>query len=306
VTIDPGLLLVDKEAGVTSHATVSEARRRLGIRRIGHTGTLDPFATGLLLLCVGTFTRAAAVFHALPKRYVATMRLGEETDTADPEGTVQRTDDSWRRLTRDDIASAIAGRVGASMQVPPAFSAKQVGGVRAYAAARAGRSLELAAAPIVVHEAALLDVRGAEADLRVTVSTGTYVRALARDIGHDLGCGAHLTALRRTRIGPLRVEDGCVVSTLGRGETPGCWRSPVDALSWLRRRELDEAEAEAVAQGRAIETGTLSFPEGPEHAQDGGEDGTDAGRVALVHVGRLAALGESDGARILPRTVFPA
>lgn len=311
MTIDPGLLLIDKEEGVTSHAAVLAARRRTGVRRIGHTGTLDPFATGLLLLCLGTLTRASGVFHALPKTYRATMRLGEETDTDDLTGTAVRTSEVWRALPADAIEDAVAARIGASEQVPSTFSAKRVAGVRAHERARAGRPVDLEPVRIVVHEADVLDLDLPSIDVRVTVSTGTYVRALARDIGRELGCGAHLTALRRTRIGPFRVSGACDVASLEEGgEPPGCWRLPAEALSWLPRRMLERDEVEDIGHGRPIPRGDVAAPEGAGTAAGRGPalgiGGDGVERIALVRGDRLLAIGEGVADRIRPRTVFPA
>lgn len=293
---EPGLLLVDKPAGITSHAAVQAARRALGLRRIGHTGTLDPFATGLLLLCVGVFTRAAEYFHTLPKRYSATMRLGQQTDTDDLTGRVIRESDGWRALDAEAIAAAVGSRIGSSEQVPSTFSAKKIDGVRAYREARAGRVVELAPVSIIIHEASVTRSALPDVWLDVTVSTGTYVRALARDIGEDLGCGAHLTELRRTRIGPFGVEDACgpemLATTVARGGSR-CWRGAAAALDWLPHRELAAEEVSELEQGRAIEIGapvpspTLESP------------------IALIHGDRLVAIGQLTRDSIQPRKVFP-
>ncbi|MFV1987169.1 MAG: tRNA pseudouridine(55) synthase TruB [Gemmatimonadota bacterium] len=288
---DPGLLLVDKPPDVTSHDVVRAARGALAERRIGHTGTLDPFATGLLLLCVGSFTRAAEYFHALEKTYSAALRLGQETDTDDLTGTVEFASDAWRDLDEHDVVAAIEARVGESEQVPPAFSAKRVAGVRSYSRARAGSHVELEPVPIVVHEAGITACRLPEVEFEVTVSTGTYVRALARDLGRELGCGAHLVALRRTRVGPFDVTDAYALSdlpTAGREDGPG-WRGAATALPWLERRALTSSEVVEIEHGRAIPATE-----------------TAAGTVALVTDRRLVGIGEVDGDLIRPRKVFPS
>ena len=207
MAIDAGLLLIDKPAGDTSHDVVLEVRRALGLRRVGHTGTLDPFATGLLLALIGSFTRLAELFHALPKVYEATMELGRQTDTDDLTGDTVAESAGWRVQTTEAIRSAFAVREGAGLQRPPAYSAKRVAGQRAHAVARGGGHVELAPTDVTFHELEVTGVDLPEVRFRARVSTGTYIRALARDIGHDLGCGGHLTRLRRTSIGPFLVED---------------------------------------------------------------------------------------------------
>jgi tRNA pseudouridine55 synthase len=204
------MLLVDKPQGVTSHDVVARARRLLGTRKVGHAGTLDPMATGLLLLGVDSATRLLTYLVGLDKEYTATIRLGVATDTDDAEGEVVASADA-SAVTDAAIAGGIAALTGAIEQVPSTFSAIKVDGRRAYDLARSGEQVALAARPVTIHEFDLLATRrhGATADLdvRVTCSSGTYIRALARDLGAGLGVGGHLTALRRTRVGPFDVAD---------------------------------------------------------------------------------------------------
>ncbi|MDH3734550.1 MAG: tRNA pseudouridine(55) synthase TruB [Gemmatimonadota bacterium] len=287
---EPGLLLVDKPAGLTSHDVVRGARARLGEQRVGHTGTLDPFATGLLLLCVGSFTRATEYFHDLAKTYRAAMRLGRETTTDDLTGESVSESGAWRELSVDGVTDAVSAVLGPREQVPSTYSAKRVGGVRAYNAARAGDEVELKPVPIIVHEVVVREVRLPDVAFDVTVSTGTYVRALARDLGRELGCGGHLTSLRRSGIGPFDVADACPAEDLPRREglSAPSWRPAHIALGWLGRRELTEAEAEEIGHGRTIAAA--------------GEEGV----VSLVFDGRLAAIAEVSGEELRPRKVFPA
>lgn len=206
-----GLLLVDKPAGITSHDVVDIARRVYAERSIGHLGTLDPFATGLLVLLLGRATRLATFIDNEPKVYDATIRFGEETDTGDPTGDVIRT---AALPSRDAVLAAIPQLTGVIPQVPPEFSAKKVQGAPAYRAARAGASIVLAASPVTVHEWRI----GSHSDdeLRVSISCGggTYVRALARDLGRACGSAAHLTSLRRTRSGEFDVMDAATIDDL--------------------------------------------------------------------------------------------
>jgi len=199
-----GVLFVDKPAGPTSHAIVDRARRALGTRRVGHTGTLDPFATGVLPLCVGRATRLARFLAGGEKVYRATVRLGFATNTDDltgePLGAAQPAD-----VPDESLRRALRGLVGAFDQVPPAFSARQVGGRRLYELARRGEAVARAATPVTVHALELLSRGGDSLELEVRCSAGTYVRALARDLGERLGVGAHLAALRRTRSGSFEL-----------------------------------------------------------------------------------------------------
>ncbi len=195
-----GVLVVDKPAGPTSHDVVDRVRRALGTRRVGHAGTLDPFATGVLVVCVGRATRLARFLGEGEKEYVATVRLGFATTTDDatgePLGEPGAVD-----VAPDALAAALRGLVGTFDQVPPAFSARHVGGRRLYELARRGEAVPRAAAPVTVFGLELLGTDGGRLEVVVRCSPGTYVRALARDLGERLGTGAHLAALRRTRSG---------------------------------------------------------------------------------------------------------
>lgn len=206
----PGIVLVDKPGGVTSHDVVSRARRAFGTRKIGHAGTLDPMATGLLVLGVEGATRLLTYLVGLDKTYTATVRLGERTDSDDADGTVIAAADA-SGITADDLERAAAPLRGSIEQVPSSVSAIKVNGQRAYALARAGEDVQLQARTVTVSRLELGAVRmrgtAVEVDIEVDCSSGTYVRALARDLGEALGVGGHLTALRRTRIGPFSVAD---------------------------------------------------------------------------------------------------
>lgn len=199
-----GLLLVDKPAGPTSHDIVDVCRRAYGERSVGHLGTLDPFATGLLVLLFGRATRLATFIEGDPKVYDATVRFGSETDTGDPTGVPTH---SGPIPSADAVRAALVELTGDLEQVPPAYSAKHVnGGGRAYAAARRGSALTLAPVAVRVERWDLRAIRGDLAEVTVTCSTGTYVRALARDLGRKVGSAAHLAALRRVAVGSFRVE----------------------------------------------------------------------------------------------------
>jgi tRNA pseudouridine55 synthase len=202
-----GLIVVDKPAGPTSHDVVARVRRVLGERRIGHTGTLDPNASGVLPLVVGRATRLAKFLSGEQKRYEAIVRLGVSTDTYDGEG--KQTGSRWTGLlpSRAEIEEALTGFRGTFLQQPPAYSAKKIDGERAYRTARAGSTVMPAPAAVTVDRLEILDVGGDEVTLLVACSAGFYVRSLAHDIGQRLGTGAHLSALRRIASGGLTIED---------------------------------------------------------------------------------------------------
>ncbi|MFT3798604.1 tRNA pseudouridine(55) synthase TruB [Microbacterium sp.] len=211
-----GILLVDKPGAVTSHDVVARARRALNTRKIGHAGTLDPMATGLLVLGVGPATRLLTYLVGLDKTYEATIRLGVATASDDADGTVTHTADAaaLAAVTPDAIRAGIAALTGEIDQVPSTVSAIKVGGKRAYDLARAGQRVELKARRVTVSGFALSRLRpvpgGIDLEVVVDCSSGTYIRALARDLGAALGVGGHLTALRRTRIGPFEVRDAVI------------------------------------------------------------------------------------------------
>jgi tRNA pseudouridine55 synthase len=247
VTAPDGLLVVDKPAGWTSHDVVGRVRRLAQTRKVGHAGTLDPMATGMLVLGVGRATRLLGHLSLTDKTYDATIRLGVTTVTDDAEGEVLETRDA---AGVGDLTAYLAALTGDIEQVPSSVSAVKVDGVRSYARVRAGEDVELKARRVTVSELVLLDRRGDELDVRVTCSSGTYVRALARDLGGALGVGAHLTALRRTRVGPF---------DLARARTLDQLAEQLDVLpldeavaAAFPRRDLTEEEAVDLSHGRKL------------------------------------------------------
>ena len=248
-----GVLLVDKPAGTTSHDVVDAVRRSLGTRKVGHAGTLDPMATGLLILGAGRATRLLRFLGDLPKSYRGTMRLGVETTTLDADGEIVR--EAPVTASRDEVAAAMHALEGASLQRPPAYSAVKVGGRKLYEAARAGERLEAEPRPIRVDAFELASFEPPDAGFRVTCSGGTYVRVLAADVGAALSCGAHLIALRRTAIGPFHVQDA----------SPPDETSPLPleaAVRHLPRLELDAEEARAASHGRPLGPAGIAGPYG--------------------------------------------
>jgi tRNA pseudouridine55 synthase len=242
-----GVLLLDKRAGFTSHDAIARARRVLGVRRIGHMGTLDPFATGLLVLLIGRVTRLAAYIQGEPKVYDATIRFGARTDTDDATGRIVES------APVPDIAAieaAIPTFTGTFDQMPPAYSAKQVDGVRAYDAARAGTPLALQPSTVTVHAWSIRGWRASgELDVTVTCGGGTYIRALARDLGSVVGSAAHLTGLRRTRSGPFSVDDAIPVESLT-ADAP--LRPALDGLADLSAIAVGPNERLRIARGQSI------------------------------------------------------
>ncbi len=203
MTRHEGIALVAKPEGLTSFQTLGPLKRSLGTRKLGHTGTLDKFASGLLVILVGTLTRLGPWFTALDKVYEATLRFGEETDSLDPEGEVVARADP---PSLEALLLALPTFKGELMQVPPAFSAIHIDGERASDRARRGEILDMAARPVTIHELDLLNYDGRDAKIRVRCSSGTYIRSLARDIALSLGSRARLETLSRTRVGPFLLE----------------------------------------------------------------------------------------------------
>jgi tRNA pseudouridine55 synthase len=278
---------VDKPAGPTSHDVVAAARRALGERRVGHAGTLDPAATGLLVVLAGRATRLARFVALLPKEYCGTVRFGCETSTDDAAGEPLERDDAWRGRSDDEIAAALTRVAARTEQVPPRVSAKKVGGERAYRLARRGEALDLAAVPVVIHAltAGRLDRETGALVVNVRCGTGTYVRAIARDLGRDLGTRAHLCALRRMAIGAWRVEEAMPLSALDDGPPP--LRPLADAVRHLPVLDVGAANAEAMAHGRKIEEPVRL--EGP---------------VAVFGDGQLLAVAEWHDGRYAPLVVL--
>ena len=245
-----GLLVVDKPAGWTSHDVVARGRRLAGTRKVGHAGTLDPMATGVLLLGIGRATRLLGHLALTDKSYDATVRLGVTTVTDDAEGEVVDVCDAGS-VTDEALAAEMGALTGDLLQVPSSVSAIKIDGVRSYTRVRAGESVELRARPVTVSRFELLARRGDDVDVSVECTTGTYVRALARDLGAALGVGAHLTALRRTRVGPFAIGQASTLDQLAEALVVVSLDEAVATA--FPRRELDADEATALSYGRALE-----------------------------------------------------
>ncbi len=255
-----GILLVDKPSGMTSHDVVSRARRALGTRKVGHAGTLDPMATGLLLLGVDSSTRLLTYLVGLDKQYSATIRLGEATDTDDAEGQVVATADA-SGVSRASIETHLADLRGPIQQVPSSYSAIKVDGRRSYDRARAGEEVVLAARAVTITRFDVLDERreGAVIDLDVVVgcTSGTYIRALARDLGAALGVGGHLTALRRDSIGPFPLSDAVAIDAI---DAPSLRRPLEVAAQLFPTVELDEQAQIDLTNGKRVALDAVDAP----------------------------------------------
>ncbi|MFL5542397.1 MAG: tRNA pseudouridine(55) synthase TruB [Longimicrobiaceae bacterium] len=285
------MLPVDKPVGPTSHDAVAAVRRALKTRVVGHTGTLDPFASGLLLVCAGRATRLAEYLTGLPKTYVATMRLGAATDTDDLTGRVTGGADDLRAVTREQVMAALQAQVGTIEQLPPTYSAKKVDGERMYAAARRGEAVERKPVAVTVYAIRVLRMDLPDVEFEVECGAGTYIRAIARDVGAALGAGGHLRALRRTKVGPHAVDGAVPLDALGdAGRVRAALLSPLAAVSHLPRVTVDEAGIAALRHGRAV----------PAPG-----DAPEAAPLALASAeGELLAIGERFDNIIRPRKVF--
>ncbi len=271
---------------MTSHDVVAQVRRRFGTRTVGHTGTLDPFATGLLVLVLGGATRLARFVEAERKWYRAEARLGQATDTDDLTGRL--VGEPWTGVwpSQEAVTAALAAMVGPALQLPPAFSAKQVGGERSYRVARRGGTVALAPAPVMIHSLELLEYQPPMVAWRAEVGAGTYLRAMARDLGQALGVGAHLTALRREAVGRFRVEAATPLAALTGAEP---LITPASLVDHLPRVEVGAEECARLRHGQRV--GSAAGCVGP---------------AALVEDGRLVAIGEPRDGQWHPIVVLAA
>jgi tRNA pseudouridine55 synthase len=292
-----GILLVDKPPGPTSHDAVARARRTLGLRQVGHFGTLDPFASGLLVLGLGGATRLAPYVTAHSKSYRALVRLGARSTTDDADGVIEEMPVA-APPERDAVEAACARWTGRVAQVPPAYSAKRIAGQRAYARARAGEAVTLAPVDVTIERIVVVRYAWPDLDLSVECGPGTYIRALARDLGEELGTGGYCAQLRRMRVGPLAVETALSWEELADPERArGAVRPAEDAVAELPAARLDPTTARAAGQGRSVPA-----PGAP----------ADARWVRLVGPMGLIGIGEprrgAEGATwVQPRTVlYPA
>jgi tRNA pseudouridine55 synthase len=292
MTASSGLIIVDKPGGMTSHDVVARIRKLAGTRRVGHAGTLDPMATGVLVVGVEKATRLLGYLTLTEKEYAATIRLGRSTTTDDAEGEPSG-GAAASGISRAALDAEIASLTGEIMQVPPGVSAIKVDGERAYKLTRAGAAPELAARPVTVYEFTVTDVRPAgdflDVDATIRCSSGTYIRALARDLGAALGTGGHLTALRRTAVGPYRLEQAHTLQDL----SERTWLTPLAeaAAAAFPRLDLSAADARRLAHGARIPVPAAVVP-GP------GAPGPHGPVAAFAPDGTLIALVTNDAGKL--------
>jgi tRNA pseudouridine55 synthase len=291
-----GILLVDKDGGWTSHDVVARVRRLAGTRKAGHAGTLDPMATGLLIVGLNSSTRLLTYIVGAEKEYRATIRLGATTTTDDAEGDIleRASEQELAAVSDEAVASGIGALTGEIEQVPSSVSAIKVDGKRAYARVRAGEQVVLAARPVTVSAFELLaTMRSAgaiELDVRVVCSSGTYIRSLARDLGAALGVGGHLTALRRTRIGAFGIEDAATID--GIDVASAIIPAPDAATRLFERFDLSEQQAIDLMHGKRIHV-------------PGREDGSGVPVAAIAPSGHLVGLIEFRGKEARTLVNFP-
>jgi tRNA pseudouridine55 synthase len=245
-----GVLNIDKPAGLTSHDVVNRIRRLAGLRRVGHAGTLDPLATGVLLVCLGRATRLVEYLTGQPKTYLATIRLGQTTNTYDAEGEI--TAEKPVMATEQEIETALAAFRDTISQLPPMFSAVKQGGRPLYKLARQGEEVERAARQVTIYELELLDWQPPDLQLRVVCSAGTYIRSLAHDLGRTLGCGGHITELRRTAIGSFTIETAVPLDNLTSDNLATHLLPAEAAVQQFPRLDVTAEEALSLQQGKQI------------------------------------------------------
>jgi tRNA pseudouridine55 synthase len=293
VTPPSGILLVDKPVGPTSHDVVGKIRKAAQIRKVGHAGTLDPFASGLLLLLLGSATRLSEYFLGMDKEYEATVHLGVETASHDREGEIVSEDSGWKEVRIDELEAALELLRGRISQRPPVYSAKKIQGEAAHRRVRRGEEVKLEPVEVEVYDLTVLEVELPRVRLEVRCSSGTYIRALARDLGRSLKVGGHLSALRRTAIGPF---SGASASSLDALSDPEAIRAnllpPALALAHFPSFEVGPEDAARIRQGQFL---SIHRTEVPEEAP-----------VRVLLDGNLLAVATREGDRLRPRKVFEA
>ncbi|WP_422930195.1 tRNA pseudouridine(55) synthase TruB [Singulisphaera sp. PoT] len=289
-----GILNLDKPSGMTSRAVVDCVSRPLRGVKVGHAGTLDPLATGVLVVCVGAATRLIELVQRMPKTYRTVIRLGARSDTLDADGQIVEVE-SPKVPALEEIHAALAPQIGLIDQLPPEYSALKVAGERAYDLARAGRPVVLQPRQVRIDRIELIRYEWPHLELEIDCGSGTYIRSIARDVGEALGCGGLIEVLTRTRIGVFKQKDALDPQNLRVEEIPDLLRPALDAASGLPQLAIDQEGLAAILQGRALEQRFF------------GEAAIPAGEVALVGPdGNLAAIGEGDPntGRVAPRRVL--
>ena len=288
-----GVVAVDKPAGFTSREIVDKIAKIVRPAKAGHAGTLDPLATGVLVIAVGSATRLISYIQQGRKRYVGRFRLGQRSDTDDVEGQITAGGD-WTGITEPMLAQAAAQFVGNVSQVPPQYSAVHVDGRRAYELAQRGQSVELQARPVEVHSLQVTLFQPPDFELEIDCGSGTYVRSIGRDLGEALGCGALMTSLCRLAVGPFLMENAVPFDGLDATRLRETLQPPLQAIADLPRRIVDEDEIRAVRQGRTIAIGT------PPPTDPGCEVALVDSHQSLIGIARI----ETDKQRMQPHIVF--
>jgi tRNA pseudouridine55 synthase len=297
--VPTGILILKKPSGPTSRDVVDRVARLIPIAKVGHAGTLDPLATGVLIVCVGAATRLTDVLQHMRKSYRTLIRLGARSDTLDADGLI-KSEASPRVPSLTEVQQALIPLRGRVEQMPPDHSALKIKGRRAYDLARAGRPVDLAARIVQIDHIAVLEYAWPELELEIDCSKGTYIRSIARDVGEALGCGGYVQTLVRTRIGPFTVEEAIDPLLLTADSMGRLMRPAIDAVAHLPRIVLDAAQIEAVVHGRTLAAPEIQLP-------DPASPEINAGLVALVDsVGNLLALAELDSQQrtLQPRKVL--
>lgn len=289
-----GIVVVNKPRGITSRGVVDRVLMLAGRVKVGHAGTLDPLASGVLVVCIGTSTRLVEEIQALPKSYRTVIRLGARSDTLDADGRIEELEHP-RVPSPDEVAAAIAGQMGEVDQVPPEYSALKVGGRRAYDLVRAGKALALAPRRVRIDRVEVVRYEWPHLELEIDCGSGTYIRSIARDVGEALGCGGLVEVLIRTRIGPFRLEDAVDLAAVSAESLRPSLRPAIEAVAGLPRVVLDPGQMAAIAAGRRVAIG-------PEILA-----GTAPGPIALIDGdGQLVALAEfnAEAGWVQPRKVL--
>jgi len=293
VTAPLGILLVDKPEGPTSHDVVDLVRKAARMRRVGHAGTLDPFASGLLLVLLGSATRLSEYFLGMDKEYEATVHLGVETESHDRDGEIVSETSSWKDVGLDDLEAALTGLRGRISQKPPAYSAKKIQGEAAHRRVRRGEEVELQPVEVEVYDLTVLEMDLPRVVLGVRCSSGTYIRALARDLGRSLGVGGHLSTLRRIAIGPFSALLASPLDSLGDREgIQANLIPPALALAHFPSFEVGPEEAARIHQGQFLPVPRTEIPVGTP--------------VRVLLEGDLLAVAAREGDQLRPRKVLPA
>jgi tRNA pseudouridine55 synthase len=288
-----GILLVDKPEGPTSHDVVERVREAARLRRAGHAGTLDPFASGLLLVLLGSATRLSEYFLEMDKEYEATVHLGVETETHDPEGDILSENPGWNLVAPRDLEAAMACLRGKISQTPPSYSAKKIQGEPAHRRVRRGEAVSLEPVEVEVHDLKVKEVALPEVRIAVCCSSGTYIRALARDLGRSLGVGGYLSVLRRTAIGPFSVASAMPLEALTGSEAIlANLVQPAVALSHLPRFDVGPEEADRIRHGQFLSVPPDEIP--------------DQTPFLVLLDGVLVAMASREGDRLRPQKVFGA